>query len=122
MLTSLGAGLMSGGTQDKFKLGENIVVAGLALQIVVFSFFVVVALVFHRRTLRTPTHESSPESGIKWQKHLYVLYSASTLILVRSIFRVIEYTMGNASFLMSNEVFLYVFDSVLMLEIGRAHV
>jgi len=106
---------MAGGTQAKLEAGEHIVVAGLILQIVSFSLFIVVALVFHRRILRSPTPESLPESGVKWQKHLYALYGASMLILIRSVFRVIEYSMGNNGFLLKREVFLYIFDSVLML-------
>lgn len=49
-----------------------------------------------------------------WQKHLYALYVASMLILVRSVFRVIEYVMGNNGYLLKKEVFLYIFDAVLM--------
>lgn len=110
-----GAGLMAGGTEAKMLAGEHIVVGGLVLQIVSFSLFIVVAVVFHRRILRQPTEQSRPESGIKWERHLYTLYGASALILVRSVFRVIEYSMGNNGFLLKREVFLYVFDSVLML-------
>lgn len=106
---------MAGGTQAKLEAGEHIVVAGLILQIVSFSLFIVVALVFHRRILHSPTPESLPESGVKWQKHMYALYGASMLILIRSVFRVIEYSMGNNGFLLKREVFLYIFDSVLML-------
>jgi hypothetical protein len=112
---NLGAGIMAGGSQAKFEAGEHIVVGGLVLQIVSFSLFIVVAFLFHHRILRNPTAESSPESGIKWQKHLYVLYTASLFILIRSVFRVIEYSMGNNSYLLKHEVFLYIFDSVLML-------
>lgn len=39
------------------------------------------------------------------------------MILIRSVFRVIEYLQGNAGYLLRNEVFLYVFDSVLMLAV-----
>lgn len=43
-----------------------------------------------------------------------MLYAASGLILVRSLFRVVEYVQGNNGYLLRNEVFLYVFDAVLM--------
>jgi hypothetical protein len=115
VMQGAGAGLMAGGTQKSLETGESIVIGGLVVQIVGFSLFVSVALLFHRRILKAPTQESRPESGIAWQKHLYALYGASTLILIRSIFRVIEYAMGNNGYLLKKEVFLYVFDSVLML-------
>ena len=43
-----------------------------------------------------------------------MLYAASGLILVRSIFRVVEYLQGNKGYLISHEIFLYIFDTVLM--------
>lgn len=62
---------------------------------------------------------SSPDGSVNihelpWKRHLYALYGSSTLILVRSLFRVIEYLQGNAGYLLKHEVFLYVFDAVLM--------
>ena len=35
--------------------------------------------------------------------------------MLRSIFRVVEYVQGNAGYIMSHEVFLYIFDGILML-------
>jgi len=71
-------------------------------------------VVFHRRLTRSPTAESLPEAGLPWQKNLKLLYATSTLIMIRSVFRVIEYSMGNDGFLLRTEVFLYIFDSLLM--------
>jgi hypothetical protein len=42
------------------------------------------------------------------------LYVASILILIRSIFRLIEYAQGNDGYIICHEVFMYVFDSMLM--------
>jgi hypothetical protein len=50
-----------------------------------------------------------------WQKHLLVLYFVSSLIMVRSVVRVIEYIQGNSGFILSHEAFLYIFDGFLML-------
>lgn len=44
-----------------------------------------------------------------------VLYVASGLIFVRSLFRLIEYIEGNDGVLLSSEVYLYIFDALLML-------
>ena len=49
-----------------------------------------------------------------WKKHLYPLYIISGLIMVRSIFRVIEYAMGSKGYLLSHEWSMYIFDSLLM--------
>jgi hypothetical protein len=53
-------------------------------------------------------------SDLPWQRHLFNLYFTSALIMIRSIFRVVEYIGGNAGYLLSHEVFLYVFDATLM--------
>lgn len=51
---------------------------------------------------------------LPWKRHLYALYVASALIMVRSVFRVVEYLQGNDGYLLRHEVFLYIFDALLM--------
>lgn len=51
---------------------------------------------------------------VPWRQLLKVLYATSLLILVRSVFRVIEYVMGRDGVLQSKEVFIYIFDILLM--------
>lgn len=108
-----GGGIQSAGTLELFHLGEKIIVAGLICQILIFGFFVVTALLFHRRVLKTPTAEANCNK-VPWRRYLYVLYTTSFIILVRSIFRVVEYLQGNGGYLISHEIFLYCFDAVLM--------
>ena len=43
------------------------------------------------------------------------LYAISALILIRSIFRVVEYAAGNEGYPLTHEWMLYVFDSVPMI-------
>jgi hypothetical protein len=43
------------------------------------------------------------------------LYAANFLILIRLVFRVIEYSLGNDGYLICHEVFSYIFDATLML-------
>lgn len=45
---------------------------------------------------------------------MYTLYIGSLLIMVRSIFRVVEYLMGNNGFLLRHEYLVYIFDATLM--------
>jgi hypothetical protein len=98
--------------QKTMESGKHIVVTGLFLQIIFFGVFVVTSGLFHKRIVQSATPESL---SVPWQKYMFALYSASLLILIRSVFRVIEFTGGNTGVLASNEVFLYVFDAVLML-------
>jgi hypothetical protein len=107
------AGLMVSGGGSGMKTGENVVVAGLVVQIVMFGLFCITAGVFHKRIRRTPTRESY-EVEVGWEGELGMLYVVSGLVMVRSVFRVVEYAMGQEGYLLGNEWTLYVFDGTLM--------
>lgn len=96
---------------DRSKLGKNVVLVGLFIQIVFFGFFILVAALFQ---FRAKQHLKRQAAIVSWKKHMYVLYVVSFFILVRSIFRVAEYVQGIDGYLYTHEVFLYVFDAALM--------
>jgi hypothetical protein len=112
--------------------GEKLIIAGLFTQLFFFAFFIVIAGMFHYRLIndkpvhkqighqRLPSTQSTSYvnlAELPWKRHLYNLYATSGLIMVRSVFRVIEYLQGNAGYLLSHEIFLYIFDAVLMLAV-----
>lgn len=104
---------MSGGSLSTYHNGEHIVVAGLVVQAFSFGCFLTVAILFDLAMHRVPTAKARM-SHISWYKHLKSLYLASGLIMFRSVFRVIEYIMGNDGYLLRHEYYLYIFDGVLM--------
>ncbi|CCT75861.1 related to Rtm1p [Fusarium fujikuroi] len=112
-LQAAGGGIQASGTIEAYDRGEKIILAGLFVQIVVFGFFVVTAGLFNRKCLKNPTM-AARENAFPRRLDLNVLYTVSIIILVRSIFRVVEYLQGNGGYLISHEVFLYIFDAVLM--------
>ncbi|EDP55316.1 hypothetical protein KXX58_005518 [Aspergillus fumigatus] len=121
IMQAAGGGIMASGTISSYNLGEHITVGGLCVQLVFFSFFIITCAVFHSRIRKFPTHEIialaarlSEKTSRTWETVLVGLYTASILILVRSIFRLIEYAQGNDGYLISHEVFMYIFDSALM--------
>ena len=107
---------MAGGSLSSLRLGQKIVVIGLFVQIVFFGFFIIVALSFDFAIHKVPTPEASSRAN-PWHKHLSVLYLASIIIMIRSIFRVVEYIQGNDGYILRHEYFLYVFDAILMLAV-----
>ncbi|PON30869.1 hypothetical protein TGAM01_v200289 [Trichoderma gamsii] len=112
LLQMAGGGIQAAGTLEFLNLGEKIITAGLFAQIVFFGFFIVVAIVFQVRFAR---HQAASDLRLaKWKKHMYTLYIGSLLIMVRSIFRVVEYLMGNNGFLLRHEYLVYIFDATLM--------
>jgi hypothetical protein len=109
----LGGGIQAtGGDAASLNKGAHITVAGLFIQLLFFGVFVVVHVNFHSRLRGRPTTRSL--SGIPWEKHMFVLFAASILVMVRSVFRVVEYLQGFDGYLLSHEVYLYVFDALLM--------
>lgn len=101
------------GDVDSINMAQNIIIGGLILQLVFFGFFIIVTAIFHKRMNAVPTVKSErPE--VRWRSYLTSLYIVSVLIMVRCIFRAIEYCQGNDGFLLQHEVFLYVFDALLM--------
>ena len=110
----LGAGITASKTVTAVKNGQHIVTGGLFVQVIFFAFFLIVAIVFHRRTNKHPTARSnSPD--VPWRKHMRILYLVSALILIRSLIRLEEYAEGITGFVLSHEYFLYIFDSLPML-------
>ena len=73
----------------------------------------IVTLIFNIRIRKEPTIESS-RADATWQKFLVVLYCSSLLIFIRSLFRMIEYLLGHDSVLQSSEIYIYIFDALLM--------
>lgn len=110
LVQAAGAGLMAQRTLSSYNTGSNIVIVGLVIQIVIFGFFIVVALVFNLRLKKRPT-ATACDSALQWQKHLHVLYFTSVIILIRNVVRVIEYAQGNSGFIVSHEYMLYIFDA-----------
>ncbi|KAJ5644244.1 uncharacterized protein N7484_006751 [Penicillium longicatenatum] len=121
VMQAAGGGIMASGTIDAMKSGEHITIGGLCVQLVFFTFFVLTSVIFHVRIRSGPTQqavEARQDHGLcivrSWESVLWGLYIASILILIRSVFRLIEYAQGNDGYLISHEAFMYVFDATLM--------
>ncbi|KAL8991708.1 MAG: hypothetical protein Q9169_007724 [Polycauliona sp. 2 TL-2023] len=113
MIQSTGAGLLTKKEADSKTTGKWIIVGGLLIQLVFFGNFIVVAGRFHNNLHKSPTPIS--ESGsIPWRRTLGFLYATSGLIMIRSVFRVVEYVQGDHGYLLRRELWLYIFDAALM--------
>ena len=105
-----GAGLLSSGTLSLINTGNDIIVAGLFIQVVFFGMFVIAAGVFHYRLVKSPSH-AHIAAELPWKKHMAGLYIVSILIFVRSIVRCAEYIEGFFGYIITHEPFLYCFDA-----------
>ncbi|KAH8434362.1 RTA1 domain-containing protein [Aspergillus melleus] len=123
LMQASGGGIMASGTISAMNTGENVTIGGLCVQLIFFGVFVIASIIFHLRIRKSPTPVSltttssasrMPWNDATWRGTMWGLYVSSVLILVRSIFRLIEYAQGNDGYLISHEAFMYVFDSMLM--------
>ncbi|KAJ6278860.1 RTA1 like protein-domain-containing protein [Bipolaris maydis] len=114
IVQGLGASIMGTMQLSLAIAGEKIVIAGLAMQVATFVVFLIAAGDFHMRMRRRVAIASTPVTNTPWERMLYILYSVSALILLRCVFRLIEYSMGNAAYLIAHEWTLYCFDAVPM--------
>ncbi len=108
-----GAFISGAKKQSSVTVGEDIILVGLVLQIVVFGFFITVAGVWHSRVRRSLS-STSIKGDRPWERQLFILYSVSVMIAARNVFRVIEYGMGSSGYLLRHEWPLFVFDGAQM--------
>ncbi|KAH8665447.1 RTA1 like protein-domain-containing protein [Ilyonectria robusta] len=117
LIQYIGGGLLS--KQKSFDTGKMVILIGLAAQIVLFGLFTLAAVVFHLRIIDRPLQLLPVEDSGKffkgWRGVMVVLYVSSGLVLVRSLYRLVEYTTDRDGPLGSHEAYFYMLDSVLML-------
>ena len=93
------------------KIGESIVIVRLFVQLVFSASLPLATFSLSPCQIRQCSWYASPP----WKKHMFGLYATSALILVRSIFRVVEYLQGNNGYLLRKELHLYIFSAMLKL-------
>lgn len=108
-----GGGMLA--SEGNETLGRNILLVGLFFQLAFFGFFIVVSGVFNYRVNKEGLGMQTAGGKYRWRTMMKVLYAASVLIIVRCIFRVIEFSGGENGRLRTEEVWMYVFDAVPML-------
>lgn len=94
---------------------------GLGIQILFFGLFIITTALFHIRITKNPTARSFSVTG-SWQQHIMALYATGALILIRSVFRMIEFGLGYDSVLMKHEAYLLALDGALMFIVAATFV
>lgn len=118
--------MLTSSNLETIKKGQDIVLVGLWLQIVFFGFFIINTIVFLFRMAKTlkqhpapASYErlpaSTPTTTLPWLRYVVVLLLSSIFIIIRCVYRVVEYHQGRTGYLMVHEVFVYVLDGGLML-------
>ncbi|GAA5879361.1 hypothetical protein JCM3774_003803 [Rhodotorula dairenensis] len=124
-LQAAGGGLSTSKTESSQRIGPKITLAGLAIQLASFIFFTVTLLVFGFRLLRRDAYRSPPRPftfvGYKfwsnaleydWRPAFFVLALTCIGILIRSVFRLIEFSQGYYGYLAVHEGYFYGLDAL----------
>lgn len=95
--------------------GKAMVLGGLVIQLVAFGGFCYVAAVYYRGFARAGLVKEDV-----WMMTMRMLFVISGLIMARSTFRVVEYSMGADGYLLTHEWPLYCFDAIPMATVMSA--
>lgn len=138
LLQLIGAVIISGtqatdtNAASKLNRGKTIALIGLGIQIACFGLFSIIAIPFNFTSKRfdgdfdsrvggTPDEKFFTVDDMKrkmsknWQALLRVVNLTCLLILVRSIYRVCDFSLGKSGYIEKHEWFAYVFDALPIL-------
>ncbi|KAI9671855.1 MAG: hypothetical protein M1831_003383 [Alyxoria varia] len=107
-----GGGLLASKDTTVRDTGKYIICGGLFFQLIYFGLFIAAGALFQFRAQR---YSGGINRGGIWERHMAALYVSSSLILLRSVVRVVEFLQGYNGYIMKHEVFIYVFDALPML-------
>ncbi|KAH7102316.1 RTA1 like protein-domain-containing protein [Auriculariales sp. MPI-PUGE-AT-0066] len=123
---AIGGSLLSSTDPNTLRAGFNILIAALAFQVLMFSGFIVVTVMFDIRSRRGLGEQRKAVQPI-----FNVLYLSSAMIVIRSIYRLIEFASvkftptGASGYTLNHEWLLYVWDAlpiiIAVLTISVAH-
>lgn len=119
LLQAAGGGIQGGGTLEMLHLGEKLIIIGLFVQIAFFAFFIAVMGNFFIRCSMRPVQGAKAQkcSSSFWQSWQFLLFEmtlTSLFIMIRSVYRVIEYLQGYNGTLISDEKYLFILDSSMI--------
>ncbi|KAJ6015117.1 hypothetical protein N7540_009708 [Penicillium herquei] len=97
----------------RMNIASNVILGGLALQVVFFVIFALCAIIFHIRVSK-PGVAETVDPSVRINMMLISLYIASLLVTGRNIYRVVEYKTGSHGYLQEHEWPTYGLDVGLM--------
>ena len=100
------------------KTGDDILIGGLCINLISFCFFSTV-IIFFNISIRHVSSEKTKIMVPQDRKYgfyplLIAIYCSVFLIIVRSIYRIIEFQGGYNTPVSNNEVLFYIFDAAAM--------
>lgn len=109
-----GAGVQITGDAQVMDIGKKVVLAGLIFSLVIFGFFILVAVKFHRRLSNYPTPILLVNTDLNWKRYMWAIYVACVAIMIRNLVRTIQFGASSKAAVNTSEVYIYVFDAAMM--------
>ncbi|PYH43469.1 RTA1 domain-containing protein [Aspergillus saccharolyticus JOP 1030-1] len=95
----LGSAMQASGDAAGVRTGQPVVIAGLAVQLAALGWFLLEAGAVHRRLSTRPPSAAAREPTLPWRRTMWTLHAGTGLILVRSVYRLVEFLAGTGSVL-----------------------
>ncbi|KAJ3221200.1 hypothetical protein HDU81_010820 [Chytriomyces hyalinus] len=96
-------------------LGIKILMAGLVVQVISFVLYLSIATIFYQRAVSLIGHASAGlVDDSAWRTVFGTLMVSGSMVFLRSVFRIVEFSYGFRGSIATNEVYMYVFDFALM--------
>ncbi|KAM0342547.1 hypothetical protein ACHAPU_009398 [Fusarium lateritium] len=109
----IGAIIPASGDPDAIAKGRTILITGLVVQLAALSVFILTSLHLYVR-VRQETGPFLDSSMIYWRRYFRAIEAVTAVMIIRSVVRAVEYLQGEDGFVISHEVFIYLFDASLM--------
>ncbi|KAJ3129578.1 hypothetical protein HK100_008529 [Physocladia obscura] len=106
VIQGAGSGILVSSATN-YTMGTNILIGGLVIQVISYASFLATALIVFNRGKHLNNEEG-------WRKMFYALFTGAILVMIRSVFRVVEFVMGYNGPIATNENYMYVFDFALV--------
>ena len=103
-----GAGLASSSNLNTLKTAKNLLLLGLALQLVFFGIFTCITVYVNLK------RKYCLRGVAQYKPCFWCLYSTIILLFVRNFYRVIEFSAGITGDIATHESYLYIFDFTLI--------
>jgi len=96
VVQAAGGVLLSPGSDQKIlDIGVNVYIAGMAVQMFCISTFIALMICFHVRSMRMEREGSTFNQGKRsWKPLLFTLYVVLIMIMIRIVFRLVEFAPG----------------------------
>lgn len=121
ILQGSGGGQMGSGNPDMMKMGEDLMMIGLAVQLAFFAAYSLLTIRVYQTHKKSLSRQSTTilpnqtEYDLSLMNRVFVALACTIVLLtVRNVYRFVEFAQGFDGYLASHEVYFYTLDALLM--------